>query len=49
LHRELRVEAVVGDRDGDDIAVSARMWANDVLTSEAEASFAIVDPDRYRR
>jgi acyl-coenzyme A thioesterase PaaI-like protein len=49
LHRELRVEAVVGDPDGDDIAVSARMWANDVLTSEAEATFAVVDPDRYRR
>ena len=49
LERELRVEAVVGDRDGDDVAVTARMWADDLLTSEADASFAVVDPDRYRR
>jgi acyl-coenzyme A thioesterase PaaI-like protein len=49
LYRELRVEAAVGARKGDDVEIMARMWSGATLTSEAEASFRIVDPERYRR
>jgi acyl-coenzyme A thioesterase PaaI-like protein len=49
LNRELRVEAIVGERRGDDVEVRSRLWAGDTLTSEADATFAIVDPRRYRR
>lgn len=49
LYRELRVEATVGERRGDDVEIIGRLWNGDTLTSEAEAQFAIVDSDRYRR
>lgn len=49
LYRELRIEAIVGARNGDDVEIAARMWSGETLTSDAEASFTIVDRERYRR
>jgi acyl-coenzyme A thioesterase PaaI-like protein len=48
LRTPLRVESVAGELVGRNVTVTGRMWAGDTLTSEAEAIFTCVDPDRYR-
>lgn len=48
LHTPVRVSSVAGGRVGRNVEVTAQMWVGDVLTCEAEAVFACVDPDRYR-
>lgn len=48
LLRELRIEAVAGTRDGREVPVRGTLWDGDAVTCEAEATFACVDPSRYR-
>jgi acyl-coenzyme A thioesterase PaaI-like protein len=48
LRTPLRIESVAGELVGRNMTVSGRMWAEDVLTCEAEAVFTCVRPDHYR-
>jgi acyl-coenzyme A thioesterase PaaI-like protein len=48
LLRELKVESTAGIRVGRDVQVNGRLMDGDTVTCEAEATFACVDPARYR-
>lgn len=48
LLRELRVESRAGVRVGREVPVSGRLMDGDIVTCEAQATFACVDPGRYR-
>ncbi len=48
LRRELKVEAAAGARVGRLVPVTGRLLDGDTVTCEAEATFACVDPARYR-
>lgn len=48
LRRQLKVESTAGARIGRVVPVTGRLLDGDTVTCEAEATFACVDPDRYR-